>query len=98
MNSTPPYIVSIVVSTLAGLSIIFVSTLAWCVTHGTNIEAVLLAGFCGVGGNILGTLQGMLITTRTTPSDTTQKETTVTTMSAPSSEPLPDANKDIPTT
>lgn len=97
MSSTPRQLIAIVVCTLAFLSALYVGTLAWCVIRSLAPDPVLLAAFGAVGGSIVGTFTGMLINTRSAPTDAVQKETTVSTMSAPNPEPLPDAKKDIAT-
>lgn len=95
MNSTPAYLISAVVVTLAFLSLLYVGTLSWCVIHSIAVDPVLQTAFSAVGGGIVGTFTGMLINTRSTPPDQKERVTIATETPAPASpDPLPEPKKD----
>lgn len=80
---TPPKITFIVVSTIALLSAVYIGTLAYLTVMGINPGDVL-KDFTNAGNVIVGALIGLLINTRSQPS-----EPTPTTIVNDSSKPVP---------
>lgn len=78
MNTTPRYIITVVITTLAVLSAVYVCTLAWCVVRGLS-PSETLGSFSHVGDTIIGAFTGALINTRSGPSEPVKESTTTTT-------------------
>lgn len=78
MHTTPRYIVTIIVGTLAGCTILYMGTLAYCVISGqTPVESVMRE-FSTAGMFVAGYFCGMLSKTSGAPDPASMQETTVT--------------------
>ena len=71
MNFTIPatskQIIVIVVIAIAVGAVTCVGTLAWCLLTGTKPDTVILTAFVALTGQLVGSLTGLLVNTRTTP-------------------------------
>ena len=85
MPQTPRLIITIIVSTLAGASLLYIGTLAYCVMAGLTVVPELLREFSTAGMFLLGVFCGLLSKTSSNPEPTTATQTTVT-----KTEPEPD--------
>jgi len=67
---TRPAIVTIVVLTIAVMAIIGLGVIAAILILGISPDQAVFTAFVGLVGQATGTLTGLLINTRTTPSET----------------------------
>lgn len=85
MNSTPKHLIAVVVYTLAMMSVLFLSTLCYCVIKAITIDPVFLP----IGSGIIGAFTGMLINTRSSSVDATTASTVTVTREEQTPPPIP---------
>lgn len=76
--ATSPKIIVIVVVSISLLAIVSVLTLSWTIISGASPDPVLLTAYVGITTGIVGTLSGMLISTKSNPTNAEPVPTTIT--------------------
>lgn len=77
-TATNPKIIAVVVVSIAILSLACVLTLSWTIISGAQPDPVLLTAYVGITTGIVGTLSGMLISTKSNPTNSEPTPTVIT--------------------
>lgn len=77
-TATSPKIIAVVVVSIAMLALVGVCTLSWCIIMEKQPDPVLLTAYVGITTGIVGTLSGMLISTKSNSTTAEPVATTVT--------------------
>lgn len=76
--ATSPKIIVIVVVAIALLAVTCVTTLSWVIIFGVVPDPVLLTAYVGITTGIVGTLAGLLVSTKSATGTQEPIQTTVT--------------------